>query len=109
MSFTVPQDAFNAMIERFVPEASEGVDAVYQWELLGEGGGKWHIVVKDKTATLFNTKHPAPKVSQLCSVELFLAMVNYEVNGMQAFMSGKLKMTGDLTLAQKIMEMFPLD
>ncbi|MBU4606436.1 MAG: SCP2 sterol-binding domain-containing protein [Proteobacteria bacterium] len=47
-------------------------------------------------------------MSQTCGTDLFLAMVNYEINGMQAFMSGKLKMTGDMNVAQKIYEVFPL-
>ncbi|MEW6261659.1 MAG: SCP2 sterol-binding domain-containing protein [Thermodesulfobacteriota bacterium] len=109
MSFSVPQEAFDAMIQRFVPDAAEGVDAVFQWEVVGDGGGKWHIVVKDKKAELFQGKHASPGVAQLCSTDTFLGLVNYEINGMQAFMSGKLKVTGDLMLAQKIMEIFPLD
>jgi putative sterol carrier protein len=34
-------------------------------------------------------------------------MVNGELNGMQAFMSGQLKVSGDIMLAQRIPELFP--
>lgn len=108
MAFTKAQDAFDAMIVNFDAAAAEGVDAVFQWELLGDGGGAWHIAVKDGKAELFPEKHAAPNVSQMSSIDLFLGMVNFEVNAMQAFMSGKLKVTGDMMLAQKIMEIFPL-
>jgi putative sterol carrier protein len=38
----------------------------------------------------------------------WLALVNQEMSGMQAFMGGKLKATGDIMLAQKIPAIFPL-
>lgn len=108
MSFSEPIQALDAMIEKFDAQAAEGLNAIYQWEVVGEDGGVWHITVADGTAQLSAERHDSPTVSQICSTELFLAMVNMEVDGMQAFMSGQLKMTGDMMAAQKIMEIFPL-
>lgn len=108
MAFTEPAQAFDAMIEKFNPPAAEGLDAVFQWEVVGDGGGIWHIKVADGACQLSEGRHESPTVSQICSTELFLGMVNMEVDGMQAFMSGQLKMTGDLMVAQKIYELFPL-
>ena len=109
MPYTEPVQALEDMVAKFNPEAAEGLTAVFQWDVLGDNGGVWHIKVADKTAELFKERHPSPTVSQTCGTDLFLAMVNYEINGMQAFMSGKLKMTGDMNVAQKIYELFPLD
>ena len=108
MAYTKPQDAFDGMIAQFDSEAAKGVDAVFQWDIVGDDGGQWHIVVKDEQATLCQGPHDSPNVSQMCSVELFLSLVNFEVNAMQAFMAGKLKVSGDMMLAQKIMSIFPL-
>lgn len=108
MAFTEPVQAFEAMIENFDAQAAEGLDAVFQWEIVGDGGGVWHIQVADGKAALSEGRHDAPTVSQICSTELFLSMVNLEVDGMQAFMSGQLKLTGDMMAAQKIMAVFPL-
>ena len=108
MAFTNPQDAFDGMIANFNAEEAKGVEAVFQWDIVGDGGGIWHIAVKDEQATLNQGAHDAPNVSQTSSVELFLGMVNFEVNAMQAFMAGKLKVSGDMMLAQKIMSIFPL-
>ncbi len=108
MSFTKPEQAFEAMIENFDTQAAEGLNAVFQWEIVGDGGGVWHIKVADGAAELFQDRHDSPSVSQICSTDLFLSMVNLEVDGMQAFMSGQLKLTGDMMAAQKIMEVFPL-
>jgi putative sterol carrier protein len=40
------------------------------------------------------------------SSETWLAVLNQELNGMQAFMSGKLKVSGDIMLAQRVPELF---
>jgi len=42
------------------------------------------------------------------SSETWLAMVNKQLNGMQAFMSGKLKVSGDIMLAQRIPDLFAI-
>jgi putative sterol carrier protein len=108
MPFTEPAQAFEAMIKNFSAEAAQGVDAVFQWEIVGDGGGVWHIKVADGACQLVEGRHDSPTVGQLSSPDLFLGMVNLEVDGMQAFMSGQLKVTGDMMLAQRIMEIFPL-
>ena len=108
MAFTQPAQAFAAMIQNFNPQAAEGLNAVFQWEVVGDGGGIWHIQVADGASQLSEGRHDDPTVSQICSTELFLGMVNMEIDGMQAFMSGQLKVTGDMMAAQKIYEIFPL-
>jgi putative sterol carrier protein len=40
------------------------------------------------------------------SSETWLAIVNKELNGMQAFMSGELQVSGDIMLAQQIQQLF---
>jgi putative sterol carrier protein len=109
MPYTKPIQAIEDMVAKFNPSAAEGLTAVFQWEVLGENGGVWHIKVADGAAELVNERHPSPTVSQVCGTDLFLSMVNYEINGMQAFMSGKLKMAGDMNVAQKIYDLFPLE
>jgi putative sterol carrier protein len=40
------------------------------------------------------------------SKETWLGIVNRELGGLQAFMSGKLDVSGDIMLAQKIPDLF---
>jgi putative sterol carrier protein len=42
------------------------------------------------------------------SAETWLSMINQEINGMQAFMDGRLKAAGDIMLAQRVEQLFPL-
>jgi len=38
------------MPSRFKKEAAEGLNAVYQFDLSGEGGGKWQISINEPIA-----------------------------------------------------------
>ena len=40
MSFTDAREVFVKVQERFKPEAAAGMNAVFQFEITGEGGGK---------------------------------------------------------------------
>ena len=107
MVYTNVKETFDQLYKNFNPQAAKGVDAVFQWEIIGDGGGNWHMTVKDQACQLAEGKHPKPNVSQTSSVQTFLALVNKELGGMQAFMSGKLKVRGNILLAQKIMDIWP--
>lgn len=107
MAFTDVKETFEQLHKNFQPEVAGDIDAVFQWELLGDAGGNWHMIVKDGACELVEGKHPSPAVSQTSTAEVFLAMVNNELNPMAAFMSGKLKVKGNMLLAQKITEIWP--
>jgi len=108
MAFTDVREVFNKMPDAFNPGAAQGMDAVFQFEITGDGGGSWHVIVKDGACTVGEGPHDSPSVTLTMSGDTWLGMVNKQVNGMQAFMSGKLKASGDIMLAQKIEQLFPL-
>ncbi len=107
MAYTDVKQTFEQLLKNFNPEAARKVDAVFQWEILGEGGGTYYMTVKDGTCQLAEGRHQSPNVSQTMKREVFLAMVNSELNPMAAFLGGKLKVRGNLLLAQKIMDIWP--
>jgi len=100
------KDMFDRMPEIFNPEAAKGVDAVFQLDITGEGGGNWAAVIKDGTCRIQEGSHADPTVRLTMSADTWLAMVNREVNGMHAFMSGRLKVSGDIMLAQRLEQLF---
>jgi putative sterol carrier protein len=100
------RDVFSRMPEIFDPSAAQGMDAVFQLNITGDGGGNWTAVVKDGTCQIQEGSHEKPSVSLTMSVDTWLAIVNKEINGMQAFMSGQLKVSGDIMLAQRIEQLF---
>jgi putative sterol carrier protein len=108
MAFTDVKETFTKMPAAFNPGAAQGLDVVIQYEITGAGGGIWHVIIKDGTCQVQEGTHDLPSVTLAMSAETWLGMVNKEVNGMQAFMSGQLKVSGDIMLAQRIEQLFVL-
>ena len=108
MALANVKDVFNKMSEVFDADAAQGLDVVFQFEITGDDGGNWNIVVKDGTCEVIEGRHDEPTVTLTMSAETWLSMINQEINGMQAFMDGRLKATGDIMLAQRVEQLFPL-
>ena len=99
---------FETLPQRFRAEASKGVDAIFQWEITGEGGREFHAVVKDGTLALASGKHEKPTVTLVVSAEHYLKIVNGEMNGVMAVMTRKMKVNGNVALAKKMQDIFPI-
>ena len=106
MAFSSVEEVFNGMASSFNSSNAQGMDAVFQYNVTGDGGGTWHVVVKDGACEVNVGAHPSPSVTMTLDAETWLGMVNKQINGMQAFMSGKLQVSGDIMLAQKIESLF---
>ena len=99
-------ELFAKMDESFNAEAASGIDAVFQYEFSDDDN--YYVVVKDGTKDIQQGDHDAPTVTISSDVATFMGIVDGSVNGMQAFMSGKLKATGNVILAQKMQTLFPI-
>jgi putative sterol carrier protein len=102
---TVPA-VFAAMPEAFVPEAAEGVDAVFQYRITGEGGGDWYCAVKNQACDIRQGVHEKPTCTLIMAAPDFLAMMSGSLPPMQAFNAGKLKIEGDIMKSQLIERLF---
>ncbi len=108
MAFTEVTEVFDRMPQVFNADAAQGLDVVFQYEITGDKGGNWSVVIKDGACQVSEGVHESPAVTLTLSGDTWLGIVNKETNGMQAFMSGDLKATGDIMLAQRIEHLFPL-
>lgn len=99
---------FDEMVKHFNPGASDGVDASYQFDISGAKGGKWALVIKDKTCELKVGGVPEPSVTISLSDEDWMAIREGKLNSQMAFMQGKLKIKGDMNLAMKLQTIFPI-
>jgi putative sterol carrier protein len=108
MAMTSVKEVFDNVSQRFNPNAAKGMDAVCQFNITGEGGGNWYLVVKQGTCQVHEGTAQNPNVTLTMGSDTWLGMVNKQVNGMQAFMTGKLKVSGDIMLAQRIPDLFSM-
>ncbi|MGB9618106.1 MAG: SCP2 sterol-binding domain-containing protein [Desulfomonilaceae bacterium] len=108
MELTSVSEVFEKMPTVFNPAAAGGLDAVFQFNISGPEAGDYYVVVKDNTCQVEKGVHPSPSVTLSLAGEDWLAICNGKLDGMTAFMSGKLKATGNIMLAQRIKSLFPL-
>ncbi len=95
-------DSLNKKIEAADPAKMKGVSAVYQFDLSGDNGGVFHAAVDDGKATVVEDAHDSPNITISMTGEDFAAMLDGKLNATSAFMAGKLKVKGDMSLAMKL-------
>ena len=97
----------DGMKERFRPENADGATAVIQYDV--KAPDAIHTfqldVANDKCEVSSGAAAPA-RVTLALSFPDFLRLVSGELDGMQAFFSGRLKVSGDVMFAQKMQSWF---
>lgn len=93
--------------QRFVPAAAKGVDAVFQWQLSGDGGRSFHAIVRDGALEVVEGPHAAPTTTLVISAADYVQVVNGELDGMKVFASGRGKVQGNIKAAMKMRGLFP--
>ena len=101
------KEYFDTLEQRFVADASKGVNAVFQFELAGDGGGQYHLVVEDGAMHVHEGGHDKPNATIKMSADDYVKMVNGKLNGQMAAMTGKLKVGGNILMARKMQKLFP--
>jgi putative sterol carrier protein len=92
---------FAGMAEAFLPAKAGGQSAVIQYDVTASG--KTHTyqlnIANGKCEVVPGASGPA-RVTLNLSLPDFMRLVTGKLNGMQAFMAGKLKLQGDMMFAQ---------
>ena len=101
-------DFMNRMSAAFLPEKAVGLDAVVQLKFTGANAGDWVVTVKDGKCSLTQGTASAPKLTLTVDSDNFMKLFTGQLDGMQAFMQGKIKLAGDMNLAMKLMGMFKM-
>ena len=97
------------MPDAFIPEKAQGVDAVIHFKFTGEEAGEWNASIKDgKVDVAQGIPRKQPNMTLTADSNDYVKIITGEMDGMQAFMQGKIKLGGDLNLAMKLMQMFKM-
>jgi putative sterol carrier protein len=107
MTLTIAE-LMSKMPKAFLPEKVPGLDAVIQFKFSGAEAGDWFATIKDDKCTLEQGTAPSPKMTLSADSADYIKIFTGEMDGMQAFMQGKLKLSGDLNLAMKLMTIFKI-
>jgi putative sterol carrier protein len=97
------KELFQAMQGRFDPKKAEGINAVVQFDLTGEGAAPFWIRIADGAFDYAQGTAENPKMTLVASVDDFIGVMTGRTSPMSAFMSGRIKVKGDTSLAMKLM------
>ncbi len=86
------------------PEALEGVETNFYFDLAGEGGGQYTVVAKDGELRVLDGKQGDTKCTVTAKADQFMNVIRGETNPMMAVMTGKVKIsnTGELMKYAKL-------
>ena len=93
------------MQSKFNADAAAGLDLIFQFNI--EDADTYHLIVKDGTCELGQGENDDANVTLIMNTDTLEGIVAGETDGMQAFMSGQLRVEGDMMLATKLGELFP--
>ncbi len=86
------------------PDVVSKINAVYQFNITGPGGGSWSVDCTQPGGRVQAGSVNDAKCTVAAVDQDFLAIVNGKLNAQMAFMSGKLKIQGDMGLALKLQQ-----
>lgn len=90
------------------PEAAKAVGAAYVFKVGGDNGGEWTVDLASATPSVTKGVQPGAQ----CTIDIqnsdFVEMLKNPNLGMQLYMQGKLRISGDPMLAMKLQKLFAL-
>lgn len=101
------EETLNEMYRSFDSKAAVGLNATYVFEISGSNGGNWTLDIKNGKCEFKKGKSSNPSVTISISDQDWIAIRNGTLNSQMAFMMGKLRVSGDMSLAMKLQSMFP--
>jgi acyl dehydratase/putative sterol carrier protein len=101
------EQIFQTMEQRFQPDKAAGVDATVQW-LIKEGDEEkpYTLTFKDGTFSWEPGQAANPTVTLSTDSDSFVALSTGKAQGPALYMAGKLRIRGDLMLAQRMGQFF---
>ena len=82
-----------ALPSKVLPDAIEGLETLFHFDLEGDGGGQFSVKVADGKVTVSDGLEGDPKCVVRANEETFNKLVSGDLNPMMAVLTGKVKIT----------------
>ncbi|GIO28717.1 SCP2 sterol-binding domain-containing protein [Ornithinibacillus bavariensis] len=84
------------------PTPISGVTVTYQFDITGDDGGNYQLQLRDGQAKVITGSEAPADCTLTMSLDSFDKFLSGKLKGTMAFMTGKLKIKGDITKAMKL-------
>lgn len=103
MNVETAREFFEGLPGRIDPERARSLDASYRFDI--EGEGSWRLEADGEKAVVTESDAPADCVIRT-GENTFLRIIRGEQSPMGAYMTGKVRVEGDLSLALRLRDVF---
>ena len=83
-------------------EEMKDLNGRIQFNLTGQGGGEWGVVLGDGKVSVSQGVMAEPQLTVKTSTEVAEKLLRGSLNPVMAFMTGKIKVSGDMALGMKL-------
>jgi putative sterol carrier protein len=98
-----PKEFFESVLPaKFDGSKAAGFDAIIQMNIAGPNGGDWIVTIKDQKVDVKQGVHPSPSLSIRMTDTDYVDLINGRLSGERAFMTGKLKFRGSMSIGMKL-------
>ena len=97
------REFFEGIESRVDPAKTKGQTVSYRFDI--EGAGSWHVAVVDGQTTVQESGGGADCVIRM-KEETLLKLISRQTKPATAFMTGKIKVEGEVALALKLQQLF---
>ena len=87
--------------------AAAGMTKTLQWNITGDEAGVWAFQIVNGEGKMIPGGVEKPDVTFTVGDKDWLSITQGNLDAMNAFMTGKLKIAGDMMLAMKVPTLFP--
>ena len=112
MRGTILNEIFSRMEEHFHADQAANVEAVIHWHIAGGPEGAeidlYEVVIREGSLSHSTDPSEEPRVTFKMDGATFLRLVSGNASGPMLFMSGKLKIEGDMMFAPQIQSLFKI-
>jgi putative sterol carrier protein len=105
MADLTPKSIFEERISQRMkdhPDKVKGINSIYQFKITGANGGDWVVDLTKSPGEVRAGSDANAKCTITVADQDFVDIVSGKLNGQMAFMAGKLKVAGDMSLALKL-------
>lgn len=109
MSDTTPKTYFsNDLPAKFAsnPQVAKDINSILEFQIGGPNGGTWTVDCSGGEGKVTEGSSGNAKTTIICGDNDFVGVLTKKTNAQMLFMSGKLKVKGDMGLALKLQKLF---
>ena len=99
-------EIMDRLASAFNADAADDLEATFQFKI--DGDDDFYITIEDEACAASMGEHDDPDITMMMDVDTLKEVVSGDLDGMQAFMGGRLKAEGDVMLGTRLGQLFDL-